>query len=100
MIDVECRKEYLVQNSLTSKCPDFATIPCWYMSGLEKKVKVGRISFNYIDYLEAWEHHDCGTHRSYYALSNIRDRIEAAFLEVESELHKSKNQNYIFSKKK
>lgn len=87
MIDVE-PKEQLIQNSLTSKVPDFCTTPHWYVSGCEKKVKIGRTSFNYIDYLEAWCNFDCSTFRSQFALMAIRDKIEEAFRSVEEELQR------------
>lgn len=97
MIDVPTTsKEQLVQNSLTSKCPAFATTPYWYISGCEKKVKIGSVSFNYIDYLEAWEHHDCGTYRSREALNGIRAKIQEAFLTVEAkanEVHQKQDYN-------
>lgn len=87
MIDVE-PKEQLIQNSLTSNAPAFCTTPHWYMSGCEKKVKIGKMSFNYIDYLEAWCNFDCNTYRSELALRIIRDKIEEAFKSVEEELRK------------
>lgn len=46
------------------------------------------MSFNYIDYLEAWCNFDCNTYRSELALRVIRDKIEEAFKSVEEELRK------------
>lgn len=83
-INVNTDEEVLVQNSLTSKVPEFCGRPTWYVSGCEKKVKIGRQSFNYIDYLEAYCHHDCGTHRREPALINIRQQIQAAIDEMET----------------
>lgn len=77
------QSETLVQNSLPTKAPDFCTRPFWFVSGCEKKVKIGRETFNYIDYLEAWEQHDCGTYRSRDSLDKIAQKIRNAFLTVE-----------------
>ena len=86
-------KEVLVQNSLSSKVPAFCVTPRWYISGLEKKVKIGSRSFNYIDYLEAWEHLDCGTFRSRNALADIKDRIAEAFQEIDDYQKQVYNKN-------
>ena len=81
---MEKENEVLVQNSLSSSCPAFAVHPHWYIAGCEKKVKIGSKSFNYIDYLEAWCHHDCNTHRDQFtSLATIRDQIKAAFAEID-----------------
>ncbi len=76
-------KEILVQNTLSEKVPGFCTTPHWYISGLEKKVKIGSKSFNYIDYLEAWCNFDCNTYRKKDSLIPIKEKIAAAFQEVE-----------------
>lgn len=77
-------EEVLVQGTLSSRVPNFCTHPTWFISGVEKRVKIGSKSFNYIDYLEAWEHHDCGTHRGWLALAKITDKIKEAFAEIEA----------------
>lgn len=76
-------KEVLIQGSLKCNAPAFCARPTWYVSGCEKKVKIGSRSFNYIDYLEAWCNHDCGTHRSRDALWTIEKQIAACFKEIE-----------------
>ena len=78
----------LVQNRWVSNKPKrpVAVTPHWFIDGCEKKVQIGRHVFNYIDYLEAWHHFDCSTHRTELnALSTIRKRIEAAFEELEQD---------------
>ena len=77
------QSDTLVQNSLPTRAPDFCVHPFWFVSGCEKRVKIGRETFNYIDYLEAWEHHDCGTYRSNDSLDKIRQKIKEAFLTIE-----------------
>lgn len=74
----------LVQNCLPTRAPDFCTTPFWYVCGNEKKVKVGRESFNYIDYLEAWHGMDCGTYRSRDSLDKIYLRIRDAYASIEN----------------
>lgn len=76
MFDDIQEKEDLIQNLKKSKDPGFATKPTWIMAGCEKKVKIGYTTFNVIDYLEAWCHIDCNTHRSEEVLSNIRRKIQ------------------------
>ena len=77
------QSETLVQNSLPTRAPAFCSHPFWYVCGSEKRVKIGKDSFNYIDYLEAWEHHDCGTYRGEDSLAKIRQKIKDAFLSIE-----------------
>ena len=85
------KSEVLIQNYLTTSAPAFAVKPHWYVNGNEKKVKVGKESFNYIDYLEAYCNIDCGTYRSYDALENIYRKIEAAYKTVEEYNKKEHN---------
>jgi hypothetical protein len=44
-------EEILLQGTLSSRVPGFCSHPTWYISGIEKRVKIGSKSFNYIDYL-------------------------------------------------
>ena len=74
----------LVQNSLPTEAPDFCSTPFWYINGLEKSVKIGVQSFNYIDYLEAWCHKDCYTYRPLEHLDAISSKIEQAFARANS----------------
>jgi hypothetical protein len=77
------QSETLIQNSLPTRAPDFCSKPFWYVRGNEKVVKIGKEVFNYIDYLEAWANHDCGTYRSEESLIRIRQKIRDAFLSIE-----------------
>lgn len=72
-----------VQGTLPIKAPAFCTQPFWYVSGVEKKVKIGTKAFNYIDYLEAYQNIDCHTFRSREALYKILKEIEKAFASIE-----------------
>jgi hypothetical protein len=76
--------ETLTQNSIPNRCPDFTTRPTWYINGLEKCVKIGSKTFNYIDYLEAWCSFDCNTYAPREYLTDMRKEIEAAFHEIET----------------
>lgn len=73
-----------IQNSLPNTAPAFCNTPFFYVNGLEKSVKIGTKSFNYIDYLEAWRGRDCYTNRSEDALTRIRSKIKRAFQETET----------------
>lgn len=75
-------KEELIQNSLGTTAPEFCLTPHWYVNGLEKQVKIGRKSFNYMDYCEAWLNLNCYTYRSADTLDTIYRQILAAFREV------------------
>ena len=94
MVNITENTQKLQNSTITSKCPPFAYTRHWYMSGLEKKVKIGKVSFNYIDYLEAWVGLDCNTYRSSYTLDSIRAKIKEAFDSVEAA-----RQNYNKGKK-
>lgn len=74
----------LVQGILPTRAPDFCHTPVFYINGVEKMVKIGRSSFNYIDYLEAWQNIDCGTYRSRDSLREIELRIKQAFETVKN----------------
>lgn len=65
-----------------SGLPNFCTKPTWYLSGCEKKVKIGTKSFNAVDYLEAWCNINCNTYRSDYNIIKLKREIAAAFSEV------------------
>lgn len=82
--DFESNEQQKVQNSLPTRAPAFCNRPFWYVNGGEKKVKIGKESFNYIDYLEAWCGMDCGTYRSRDTLYSLEKRIEKAFMEIEN----------------
>lgn len=82
--DFEASKAQLVQNSLPTTAPAFCNRPYWFVCGGEKKVKIGKALFNYIDYLEAWCGMDCGTYRSRDTLYDVSKKIEAAFQEIEN----------------
>lgn len=75
---------YTTQNFLTSQVPNFCSTPYWYMKGVEKRVKIGRKSFNAVDYLEAWCNIDCYTYRSIEALERIYLEIRKAFSEIDN----------------
>lgn len=76
--------DFLTQNSISNKCPDFTTRPTWYINGIEKCVKIGSKTFNYIDYLEAWCNFDCNTYAPREYLADIRKAIKSAFNEIET----------------
>ena len=85
MIDIFNNEQTVkIQNRDWDRKPEFATQPTWYIDGFEKRVKVGKRTFNCIDYLEAWCGLDQNTHRSLRALKTIESDIKKAFAEVET----------------
>lgn len=82
LIDTE-DKPVLYQNNLTGKDPGFTTHPVPFVNGCEKSYRIGKRTFNYIDYMEAWAGISCYTYRSEDSLWKIRKEIQAAFDEID-----------------
>lgn len=83
LIQNENDTEVLYQNLLTSKDPGFTTHPVPFINGCEKSYRIGKRTFNAIDYMEAWAGISCYTYRSEDALWKIRKEIQEAFDEME-----------------
>ena len=83
-------KPVLYQESLTDKDPGFTTHPVPFVNGCEKSYRIGKRTFNYIDYMEAWVGIPCYTYRSEDSLRVIRKEIQKAFDEIEEVLRQKK----------